>query len=82
MSFLTEYGLFLAKTLTLVIAIFAILAGIFVLRRHRDLSKGSLSIVNINKDYEETTRMLNREVLSEQEYKMQHFICITRIILC
>lgn len=69
MEFLIEYGMFLAKFITVVLLlVFAIGAIIFIVIR----AKGDgehLNIKNINEKYETMSFMLNSQVLSKKEFK-------------
>ena len=55
MQFFAEYGLFLAKTLTLVIAILIVLIGIIVItsKSKGQKDKAQLIIKNINEKYDD-----------------------------
>ncbi|OGT44345.1 MAG: protease SohB [Gammaproteobacteria bacterium RIFCSPHIGHO2_12_FULL_40_19] len=70
MSFFAEYGLFLAKTTTIVIAIIAVLAVIIALKaKSKAEDKGSLHIHKLNEKYDETAEMINNLVQSKSEKK-------------
>jgi len=52
MEFLSEYGLFLAKTITIVVATLAIIGGIVaLLSRSQIKSKEHFEIKHLNRDY-------------------------------
>ena len=68
MQFLIDYGLFLAKTLTLVIAILLLLSGIVAIA-NRGKEKGKVKIKQINQQYDEMRSLLQQALLSKQELK-------------
>lgn len=69
MHFLTEYGLFLAKATTVVIAILIILAFIGSLVSRGKGPKDKIKIKKLNKHYEELKHCLNKEILTKTELK-------------
>lgn len=71
MSFITEYGLFLAKTATIVIAIMAILATIISLKMKAkaEADDGCLQITQLNEKYDETAETINEIIQSKAEKK-------------
>lgn len=69
MSFVYEYGLFLAKTATIVIAIAVILALIIALKTKNKTEAGSLHIKKLNEKYDETAEMINDVIQSKAEKK-------------
>jgi serine protease SohB len=74
MHFLSEFGLFLAKAITLVIAILVIAGGIFwIASKTRKKEKaGKLTIQNMNdkyKDYEETVNHITQTKFEKKLYK-------------
>lgn len=72
MEFLFEYGLFLAKTITFVVAIFAVLSLIasFAMRNKKH-DKGHLEVTRLNEKFEQTRDMLRDAMLDEETYKLQ-----------
>jgi serine protease SohB len=72
LEFLSEYGLFLAKTATFVIAIFAVLTLItsFAMRNKKH-DKGHLEVTRINEKYEQTRDMLRDAMLDDEALKLQ-----------
>ena len=58
MAFLAEYGLFLVKTITLLIAIMIVLGMIFGGRAKEKTEKGELDIQDLNEHITETTKQL------------------------
>src|SRR3990167_5568235 len=70
MSFITEYGLFLAKTATIVIAIIAVLVLILALKaKAKAEENGSLQIKKLNEKYDEMTEMVNEAIQLKAEKK-------------
>lgn len=72
MEFLSDYGLFLAKTATFVIAIFVVLSLIasFAMRNKKH-DKGHLEVTRINEKYEQTRDMLRDAMLDDEALKLQ-----------
>ncbi len=64
MEFLSQYGLFLLKSITVVIAIIAVLGAAFAMRGKKQ--KGDLDISDLNKEYDEIKQKLSKEVLGEK----------------
>ena len=70
MVFLTEYGLFLAKTLTWLGAVIVIVITIAsAARARRESSQGHLEIRHVNQRLRELSDALNDELLSPAEHK-------------
>lgn len=70
--FIAEYGLFLAKTLTLVLAILLIAGGIaFIASRSRDVNRDHLDIKKVNEKYEEMSDTLKAATLPKEELKRE-----------
>ena len=70
MEFLTDYGLFLAKFITVVI-IFALIAGgilIMIFRAKAD-GEGHFNITNLNQKYENMNLFLQSQILPKNEFK-------------
>lgn len=72
MEFLIEYGLFLAKTATLVIAI-VIVVGLLVAinSRSRNPERGHIEVYSLNDGLNAVTRTLKQVVLSEGDWKRE-----------
>lgn len=70
---LGQYGLFLAKSITWVVAILLVVAGLFALVREARQHQGDerLEVKNINQRYEFMADILNRDLLSDHELKQQ-----------
>ncbi len=71
MEFLSEYGMFLAKAATLVVAALALLGGIVALTRHgeRPESRGRLDVRHLNHDYENMAMTLKAATLPKKAFK-------------
>lgn len=70
LHYLAVYGLFLAKTLTIVLGILAIVAGIVAIAtRGKARSKDQLQIHKINDKYKEIAILLRHEILSKEQFK-------------
>jgi serine protease SohB len=70
-QFLAEYGLFLAKTLTWVVALLAIAVGLVAIFRSARGPQGAdrLDVKNLNERYEQMAEILNSDLLSEEAFK-------------
>lgn len=72
MEFLAEYGVFLAKTFTLVIAILVVVGGIIALSASgKGASSGSIKIKHVNAMLKKMTAGIEDAVLSKDEVKAQ-----------
>lgn len=70
MHYLADYGLFFAKTITLVIALLLLIAGILALIfKNKTPSNGHLEIKKINQTYEEMEEALQEKILSKKDFK-------------
>jgi serine protease SohB len=68
MEFFLDYGLFFAKTITLVILFIVVLTAIFSLAA-RGQHADRLKIKNVTRRYAETKERMQREVLPKKEFK-------------
>lgn len=66
MEFLSQYGLFLLKTVTLVIAILLLTAGIFSLGRK---PKPKIEVTSLNEEYEHIHSLMQKEILGKKAEK-------------
>lgn len=66
MDFLAQYGMFLLKALTLVVAVLLLVAGIFSLGRK---PKPKLEITSLNQQYDEIKNRMFKEVLGKKPEK-------------
>lgn len=72
MEFLSEYGLFLAKTATLVVAVLVVVGGIVMLVRRGDgpaESRGRLEVRHLNETYDNMALTLKSATLSKKAFK-------------
>ena len=70
MEFLTEYGLFLLKTATIVIAIIIILTMIISAgHKQRSTHRGEIKVTNLGETVKEHSQAIQNEVLSKAEFK-------------
>nr|VFJ97640.1 MAG: inner membrane peptidase. Serine peptidase. MEROPS family S49 [Candidatus Kentron sp. LFY]VFJ99979.1 MAG: inner membrane peptidase. Serine peptidase. MEROPS family S49 [Candidatus Kentron sp. LFY] len=65
---LMQYGLFLAKAITIVIAV-GFIAAIIIGSARRERSGERLEVTNVNRKYEDMTKILRRESLSKKALK-------------
>lgn len=71
-SFFSAYGLFLLKTITIVLALIALLVTIFALKAKAKAElEGSLHIKKLNEKYDEMADTLNKAILSKAERKSE-----------
>jgi serine protease SohB len=73
-EFLSEYGLFLAKSVTIVIAILAVIVGIVVVsaRGRKDGKQGDVLVESFNEELQEMREILEEAVLDKDELKALH----------
>lgn len=74
MHFLAEYGIFLLKTVTLVIAILITIGVIMALvaktkLKDKEIEKGKLFITKLNEKYEEMAAAINKKILTKTQFK-------------
>lgn len=73
MEFLTEYGLFLAKTLTFTVAIvFIIVIGVASAAKSKKESKGNIVVTHLNDEIEDLGREIKHVVEDEESLKKAH----------
>jgi serine protease SohB len=73
LEFLSDYGLFLAKTLTLVIAVLVVLALVLNASRHKaeGKEKGIIHVLKLNEELEHMKDDIRHEVLDEDVLKAE-----------
>ena len=72
MEFLTDYGLFLAKAITIVAAVLFVVIGIIAAgSRGKRESEGELDVTLLNDKYDELEQTLKSVVLDEDELKQE-----------
>ena len=70
MEFFSEYGMFLAKTVTVIVAIaVTVLLIVFLSRRSRGQARDALEIKKLNDRYDEMARALNAGMLHKSKVK-------------
>ncbi|MEY4589128.1 MAG: hypothetical protein RL497_1204 [Pseudomonadota bacterium] len=70
MEFLTNYGLFFAKTITWVVAIIVVISFVVAMSIKRQRSeKGSISVTKLNEEFEDIADTLRVELLDEKSFK-------------
>lgn len=69
LAFLADYGLFLAKTLTIIFAIILTLGAILALVQRAKREDGTLLITSLNEKYEDLTQNLQAETLDKSDLK-------------
>ena len=77
MEYLADYGLFLAKSITMVVAILVAIGWIVaIIVRHRRPAKAKLEIVHLNKRYEDMEKSLSSALATHADLrlldKMEH----------
>lgn len=72
MEFLSEYGLFLAKTVTLVVAVIVVIGAMVALgSKSRGPGRGHIEVYSLNEGLNAVTRTLKQVVLSESAWKAE-----------
>ena len=71
MEFLAEYGLFLAKVVTLVVAV-VFVAGLIVSSKQRSHGKGHIEVTKLNDQYDDYSDALKQSVLDSAALKLEH----------
>jgi len=68
---LYEYGLFLAKTITFVLAVIAIIVAIAGAAMKQKHKKGELEITDLSEQFEEIEDEINHSLLSKEQLKVK-----------
>lgn len=71
MDFLYEYGLFLAKAITFVVAVVAIIATIAASAIKQKSKKGELEITDLSEHFEEVEEEITHHLLSKEALKLK-----------
>ena len=71
MEFLYEYGLFLAKTVTFVLAVLAIVIGIAASAMKQKTKKGELEITDLSEQFRDVEQEIIHHLLSKEELKQK-----------
>ncbi|GLR31832.1 MULTISPECIES: protease SohB [Shewanella] len=69
MEFLYEYGMFLAKAVTIVVAIVAVIIVVLASTVKHKSDKGELRITNLSEELEDLKHSLKEELLSKKQFK-------------
>lgn len=70
MEFLSEYGMFVAKTLTIVFGILLVVVGIIVAAsRSKEHSEEHIEVTTLNDEFDETSSAIKSVILSKGEQK-------------
>ncbi|MCF2947012.1 protease SohB [Paraglaciecola aquimarina] len=69
MEFLYDYGLFIAKAVTIVIAILVVVGGVIALASKQKQGKGNLEISSISEKLEDITNHARHLLMSKEELK-------------
>src|ERR1700722_14221666 len=70
MQFLAQYGLFLAKTITIIGGLLILIAGIAAIsERIRSQKREQLTIKKLNDKYNEMSETINMELLEKKDFK-------------
>ncbi len=71
-EFFAEYGLFLAKTLTFVVAVILIMGAVVAnAQKAKKMEKGSLTISHLNKELDSLRTEIKRVVLDREVFKLE-----------
>lgn len=72
LEFLGDYGLFLAKTVTVLVAVLVVIIAIFSMgQRQRKAHKGHIEVTNLNQAMDEVTEAIKQVVLEPEEFKRE-----------
>jgi len=71
LEFLYEYGLFLAKTVTFVVAVIAIIAVIAASAIKQKHKKGELEITDLSEQFEDVEQEISHALLNKEELKQK-----------
>lgn len=70
MEFLIDYGLFLAKTITIIIGILLIIGGGFAMaKKNKEKLQDTVEVKNLNKHFEEMAFAIKKESMNKKELK-------------
>jgi serine protease SohB len=73
LEFLFEYGLFFAKTITLIIGILLVIIVVVGLgQKARPSERGHIQVTNINENFENITNTLKQVVMDAETLKVEH----------
>lgn len=69
MEYFSLYGLFLAKVVTIVVAIVLLAVFVFGVGMRRQSAKGSLKLTDLGENYRERQRQMQQVKMNESEHK-------------
>ncbi len=70
MEFLSQWGLFLLDTITIVVSILIVIAGIFAIAaKNKGVDRGKLTIKKINDQFDKTIETIHHETLDKDQLK-------------
>ncbi|WP_394132640.1 protease SohB [Shewanella maritima] len=69
MEFLSEYGMFLAKAVTIVVAILAVVIFIMASGMKQKADKGELKLTDVSEELKQLDHDLKQELLSKKQFK-------------
>ncbi|PMG41294.1 protease SohB [Shewanella sp. 10N.286.52.B9] len=69
MEFLSEYGMFLAKAVTIVVAILAVVIVVLASSIKHKTEKGELKLTDVTDELKELEKELKQELLSKKQFK-------------
>ena len=72
MEFISEYGLFLAKIITFVLAVVVTLIAIMALVSKQKNKKGDLSLIDLSQQLKETKDSIEEQLLTSHQLKERH----------
>jgi len=73
LEFLTEYGLFLAKAITIVVSILFVVVGIIAAgNRNHKSHEGAIEVNQINDDYDDLEDALKSAIMTDEQLKQEH----------
>ena len=72
LEFVADYGLFLAKAVTIVVAVIVVIVVIFGLsQRTRKTEKGHIEVRSLNDSIDDVTRALKHAILDQDAFKQE-----------
>ncbi|WP_354624459.1 protease SohB [Psychromonas sp. MME2] len=72
MEFLSDYGLFLAKSVTFVLTVIITLLAVIALTAKQKSKKGELELIDLSEQLEETKNTIEEQLLTAQQLKLRH----------
>ena len=69
MDFLAQYGIFLAQTVTLVIAILAVVSGIVAISAKSKAESGTIELTDLSKGIEQTQQQFAEQLMNKEQLK-------------